>query len=81
MELEFTQEQDELRDSMRAVLAKECPVALARKVVEHDIRPDALWSTLTALVPGAVDTGAGDIMAGARRTLVTPPDPVNETPS
>ncbi|HWS47369.1 MAG TPA: acyl-CoA dehydrogenase family protein [Acidimicrobiia bacterium] len=49
MELEFTQDQDELRDSMRAVLAKECPVALARKVVEHDIRPDALWSTLTAL--------------------------------
>ena len=30
MELEFTTDQDELRDSIRAVLAKESPVALAR---------------------------------------------------
>ena len=31
MELEFTADQDELRDSIRAVLAKESPVALARR--------------------------------------------------
>jgi alkylation response protein AidB-like acyl-CoA dehydrogenase len=53
MELEFTADQDELRDSMRAVLAKESPVALARRVVnhdaDHDAALDALWATLTGL--------------------------------
>ncbi len=49
MELEFTTDQDELRDSIRAVLTKESPVALARQVVEQDARPDALWATLTGL--------------------------------
>ncbi len=49
MELEFTADQDELRDSMRAVLAKESPVGLARRVVDEGIRPDALWTTLTGL--------------------------------
>jgi alkylation response protein AidB-like acyl-CoA dehydrogenase len=49
MELEFTADQDELRDSMRAVLAKESPVALARRVVDHDVGLDALWTTLTGL--------------------------------
>jgi alkylation response protein AidB-like acyl-CoA dehydrogenase len=64
MELEFTAEQDELRDSMRAVLAKESPVSLARRVVDHDERPDALWATLTelgwpALTVPEVDGGIG----------------------
>src|SRR5689334_336312 len=49
MELEFTADQDELRDSIRAVLGKESPVSLARSVVEHDVRPDALWSTMVDL--------------------------------
>jgi alkylation response protein AidB-like acyl-CoA dehydrogenase len=49
MELEFTADQDELRDSIRAVLAKESPVALARRVVDEGLRPDALWATLTGL--------------------------------
>jgi len=49
MELEFTTDQDELRDSIRAVLVKESPVTLARQAVEHDARPDALWATLTGL--------------------------------
>ena len=49
MELEFTADQDELRDSMRAVLAKESPVALARRVVDDDVDLDALWATLTGL--------------------------------
>ncbi len=49
MELEFSADQDELRDSIRAVLARESPVTLARRVVDDDERPDALWATLTAL--------------------------------
>jgi len=49
MELEFTPDQDDLRDSIRAVLQKESPVSLARAVVEHDERPDALWSTMVDL--------------------------------
>jgi alkylation response protein AidB-like acyl-CoA dehydrogenase len=49
MELEFTADQDELRDSIRAVLARESPVTLARRVVDDDERPDALWATLTEL--------------------------------
>jgi alkylation response protein AidB-like acyl-CoA dehydrogenase len=49
MELEFTTDQDELRDSIRAVLAKESPVTLAREVAETDKRPDALWSTMCEL--------------------------------
>ena len=49
MELEFTSDQDELRASIRAVLVKESPVSLARSVVEHGVRPDALWSTMVEL--------------------------------
>jgi len=49
MELEFTADQDELRDSIRTILAKESPVALARRVVDDGVRPDALWATLTGL--------------------------------
>ena len=49
MELELTTDQDELRDSIRAVLARESPVTLARRVVDGGERPDALWATLTQL--------------------------------
>jgi alkylation response protein AidB-like acyl-CoA dehydrogenase len=49
MELEFTTDQEELRDSIRAVLGKESPVALARSVVEHGERPTALWATMVEL--------------------------------
>src|ERR1700690_2075295 len=49
MELELTTDQDELRDSIRAVLARESPVGLARRVVDDNVRPDALWATLTGL--------------------------------
>jgi alkylation response protein AidB-like acyl-CoA dehydrogenase len=49
MELEFTAEQDELRDSVRAVLARECPMSLVREVVEKGSSADALWSQMVAL--------------------------------
>jgi alkylation response protein AidB-like acyl-CoA dehydrogenase len=49
MELEFTSDQDELRDSIRAVLGKESPVALARTIVEDHVRPTALWATMVGL--------------------------------
>jgi alkylation response protein AidB-like acyl-CoA dehydrogenase len=49
MELEFTPDQDDLRDSIRAVLQKESPVSLARAVVERGERPEALWSTMAEL--------------------------------
>jgi alkylation response protein AidB-like acyl-CoA dehydrogenase len=65
VELDFTTEQDELRDSMRAVLARESPVTLARAVVEDDsVRPTELWKTLTelgwtALTISGTDGGIG----------------------
>ena len=49
MELEFSTDQDELRDSIRAVLGKESPVSLARAVVERDEHPDALLATMVEL--------------------------------
>ncbi len=49
MELDFTTDQEELRDSIRAVLTRESPVALARKVVESDERPTELWKTMVEL--------------------------------
>jgi alkylation response protein AidB-like acyl-CoA dehydrogenase len=71
MELEFTTDQGELRDSIRAVLSKESPVSLARRVVDEGVRPDALWATLTGLgwpaltVPEAEGgVGLGMIEAG-----------------
>src|SRR5258708_15961979 len=49
MELEFTADQEELRASMHAVLAKESPVSLARTIVERGARPTALWATMVDL--------------------------------
>ncbi|HMG25446.1 MAG TPA: acyl-CoA dehydrogenase [Acidimicrobiia bacterium] len=49
MHLEFTAEQDELRDGVRAMLARECPIALVREVVEKGAQPDALWAQMVEL--------------------------------
>ena len=49
MDLELSTEQEELRDSIRAVLAKESPIAVARAMVETGRAPDELWDTMTAL--------------------------------
>ena len=34
MELEFSDEQEELREGVRAMLSRECPMSLVRSVVE-----------------------------------------------
>ena len=49
MQLEFSADQDELRDSIRAVLSRERPVALVRRMVDEGVRPGALWTTLSGL--------------------------------
>ena len=49
MHLDFTAEQDELRDGVRAMLARECPISLVREVVEKGTTPDALWSQMVEL--------------------------------
>ena len=49
MELEFTPDQDELRDSIRAVLAKECPISFVRAVVEGDDDASRFWATTAEL--------------------------------
>jgi alkylation response protein AidB-like acyl-CoA dehydrogenase len=49
MELDFTADQDELRDSVRTVLAKESPISLARAVTEGDGDGAKLWATVTEL--------------------------------
>jgi alkylation response protein AidB-like acyl-CoA dehydrogenase len=47
--LEFTAEQDELRDGVRTVLAGECPMSLVREVVEKGTTADALWGRMVEL--------------------------------
>ncbi|HZP29470.1 MAG TPA: acyl-CoA dehydrogenase family protein [Acidimicrobiia bacterium] len=51
MQLEFTDEQDELRDGVRQMLARECPMSLVRAVVEKGATPDAdaLWKQMVEL--------------------------------
>ena len=49
MELEFTSEQEELRDSVRSFLQKECPIEVVRAVVESGEAPEKLWDSMVAL--------------------------------
>jgi alkylation response protein AidB-like acyl-CoA dehydrogenase len=49
MDFEFTEEQRELRDTIRGVLDKECPPALPRGVTEDGEGADDLWQTLVGL--------------------------------
>jgi alkylation response protein AidB-like acyl-CoA dehydrogenase len=49
VQLEFTAEQDELRDGVRTVLAGECPMSLVREVVEKGATADALWIRMITL--------------------------------
>ncbi|HEY3095590.1 MAG TPA: acyl-CoA dehydrogenase family protein [Acidimicrobiia bacterium] len=67
MHLEFTPEQDELRDGVRTVLTGECPMSLVREVVEKGATADALWSRMVALGWPAltVPESAGGLGMGA----------------
>jgi alkylation response protein AidB-like acyl-CoA dehydrogenase len=49
MELEFTDEQDELRDGVRAMLSRECPMSLVRSVIEDGTSADGLWKQMVDL--------------------------------
>jgi len=49
MELEFTDEQDELRDGVRALLSRECPMSLVRSVIEDGTSADGLWKQMVDL--------------------------------
>ncbi len=71
MELEFTDDQDALRDSIRAVLTHEAPIALAREVAEHGRGADRLARVVAELGWGALTVpeqfggiGLGPVEAG-----------------
>lgn len=49
MDLEFTSDQEELRDSVRSFLQKECPIELVRGVVESGEPAVGLWSAMVGL--------------------------------
>ena len=49
VDLEFTSEQEELRDSVRSFLEKECPLEVVRHVVETGQPPEKLWSSMVSL--------------------------------
>jgi alkylation response protein AidB-like acyl-CoA dehydrogenase len=49
VDLEFTDEQQDLRASVRAFLVRECPIALVRATVERDEPADALWLHMVEL--------------------------------
>src|SRR5260370_22570270 len=64
MQLEFTPEQEELRDSVHAVLERECPMRVVRALVEDGVSADALWKHMvelgwTALTIPESDGGLG----------------------
>jgi alkylation response protein AidB-like acyl-CoA dehydrogenase len=49
VELEFTGEQEELRDSVRSFLEKECSIDVVRAVVETGEPAEKLWASMVAL--------------------------------
>jgi alkylation response protein AidB-like acyl-CoA dehydrogenase len=67
MQLEFTSEQEDLRDSVHLVLERECPMTVVRAVVETGVAPDALWKHMVELGWTAltVPASAGGLGLGA----------------
>src|SRR5580704_10761390 len=49
VDLEFTSDQEELRDSVRSFLQKECPPDLVRSVIETGEPAKELWASMVAL--------------------------------
>jgi alkylation response protein AidB-like acyl-CoA dehydrogenase len=49
VDLEFTDDQEELRASVRSFLEKECPLSLVRAVVETGEPPEKLWASMVSL--------------------------------
>jgi alkylation response protein AidB-like acyl-CoA dehydrogenase len=49
MDLDFDRDQEELRDTIRAVLVKEAPLSVARHVAETGEPADELWQTMVSL--------------------------------
>ncbi|MBV8982749.1 MAG: acyl-CoA/acyl-ACP dehydrogenase [Acidimicrobiia bacterium] len=49
MELEFSEDQQELRSTVRAFLERECPMTLVRSVVEKGGPADELWTQMVDL--------------------------------
>jgi alkylation response protein AidB-like acyl-CoA dehydrogenase len=49
VDLEFTDDQEELRASVRSFLEKECPLTLVRAVVETGEAPEKLWASMVSL--------------------------------
>ena len=49
MELEFSEDQQELRSTVRTFLEQECPMTLVRSVVEKGAAADDLWAQMVEL--------------------------------
>src|SRR3954451_253181 len=49
MELDFSEDQQELRSSVRSFLEAECPMTLVRSVVEKGAPADELWTQMVEL--------------------------------
>jgi alkylation response protein AidB-like acyl-CoA dehydrogenase len=49
MELEFSDDQQELRSTVRSFLERECPMSLVRSVVEKGTPADELWTQMVEL--------------------------------
>lgn len=49
MELDFTEDQEELRDGVRTMLAGECPMTFVRSVVEDGASVEPLWQQMVEL--------------------------------
>jgi alkylation response protein AidB-like acyl-CoA dehydrogenase len=49
VELELSNDQQALQESVRAVLERECPIALVRRVVEEHKHAEELWSRMVEL--------------------------------
>jgi alkylation response protein AidB-like acyl-CoA dehydrogenase len=49
MDFEISEEQQELVDSVRTVLERECPTALVRDIVENGSRPEQPWKSAREL--------------------------------